>query len=325
MILADKIIRLRKKNGWSQEELAERMNVSRQAVAKWEGSQSIPSLEKLLLLGELFGVSTDYLLKDEMEIEEFTVSSAETNVRRVTLEEANEYLKWRKTAAVQIAAAVGLCILAVIPLLFLACAAEFQPFGFTENAAGFVGMSALLVIAAVAVAIFIHCGFRSASWEFLNQDFETEYGVTGMVREQQNAYRRTYVRCNLTGVCICVLSPIPLFVGAFANDGFLTIIMLIVTMLLSGGGAAFFIVAGVRWASMQKLLKEGEFTLREKKKSRVKEAVGTVYWLIAAAIYAGWSLITDSWHLSWVVWPIAGILFAGVMRICDLILERNIP
>ena len=55
MILADKIIRLRKKNGWSQEELAEKMNVSRQAVSKWEAAQTIPDLEKLMKLSSLFG------------------------------------------------------------------------------------------------------------------------------------------------------------------------------------------------------------------------------------------------------------------------------
>lgn len=55
MILADKIIRLRKKNGWSQEELAEKMNVSRQAVSKWEAAQTTPDLEKILQLGNLFG------------------------------------------------------------------------------------------------------------------------------------------------------------------------------------------------------------------------------------------------------------------------------
>ena len=56
MILADKIVRLRKKNGWSQEELAQKMNVSRQAVSKWESAQTIPELEKILQLGALFGV-----------------------------------------------------------------------------------------------------------------------------------------------------------------------------------------------------------------------------------------------------------------------------
>ena len=48
MILAEKIAKLRKQNGWSQEELAEKLDVSRQAVAKWEGAQSAPNLDKIL-------------------------------------------------------------------------------------------------------------------------------------------------------------------------------------------------------------------------------------------------------------------------------------
>ena len=48
MILADKIINLRKKNGWSQEELANKMDVSRQAVSKWESAQTVPDLQKIL-------------------------------------------------------------------------------------------------------------------------------------------------------------------------------------------------------------------------------------------------------------------------------------
>lgn len=50
MIMADKIIRLRKKNGWSQEELADKLDVSRQAVSKWEAAQSVPNLDKILQL-----------------------------------------------------------------------------------------------------------------------------------------------------------------------------------------------------------------------------------------------------------------------------------
>ena len=66
MQLSDKIIKLRKQNGWSQEELAEKTGVSRQAVSKWESAQSVPDIEKILLLSELFGVSTDYLLKEDI-------------------------------------------------------------------------------------------------------------------------------------------------------------------------------------------------------------------------------------------------------------------
>ena len=83
MILADKIVRLRKKNGWSQEELAQKMNVSRQAVSKWESAQTVPELEKILQLGALFGVTTDYLLKDDMELEEFTSETIDSGVRQI--------------------------------------------------------------------------------------------------------------------------------------------------------------------------------------------------------------------------------------------------
>ena len=68
MILAEKIMEERKKNGWSQEELAEKLSVSRQAVSKWESAQSIPDLQRVIQLSEIFGVSTDYLLKDECEV-----------------------------------------------------------------------------------------------------------------------------------------------------------------------------------------------------------------------------------------------------------------
>ena len=67
MILAEKISEERKKNGWSQEELADKLGVSRQAVSKWESAGSIPELQKIIQLAALFNISTDYLLKDEIE------------------------------------------------------------------------------------------------------------------------------------------------------------------------------------------------------------------------------------------------------------------
>ena len=61
MILADKIILLRKKMGWSQEQLAEQLDISRQSVSKWESGASNPDLDKIVKLSKLLGVSTDYL------------------------------------------------------------------------------------------------------------------------------------------------------------------------------------------------------------------------------------------------------------------------
>lgn len=63
-MLSEKIYTLRKKNGLSQEQLAEKLNVSRQAISKWESGTAVPESEKLITISNYFGVSVDYLLKD---------------------------------------------------------------------------------------------------------------------------------------------------------------------------------------------------------------------------------------------------------------------
>lgn len=63
MNMADRIQYLRKTKGLSQEELADKMGVSRQAVSKWESEQSTPDIEKIIMMSEIFEVTTDYILK----------------------------------------------------------------------------------------------------------------------------------------------------------------------------------------------------------------------------------------------------------------------
>ena len=318
MILADKIVQLRKKNGWSQEELAAQLNVSRQAVSKWEGAQSVPDLDRILQMSALFGVTTDYLLKDEMEAEEST-SGKDSDLRRVGLEEANAYLAWRERASLRIAVATFLCILSPIPLLLLSAASQVEGWGISENQAGIAGVIVLLLIVAAAVAVFIACGSRNAPYEFLEKEaFETEYGVEGMVRERQRAFRSSYARGNILGTCCCILAPVALLVGAFSGDDFLTVAMLCVTLLIAGVGVMIFISGGVRWAAMQRLLQEGEFSAEDRGANRFKEAVSASYWLIATAVYLAWSFITEDWQHTWIVWPVAGVLFGGVMALCNL-------
>jgi len=155
------------------------------------------------------------------------------------------------------------------------------------------------------------------------EPFESEYGVSGLVRERQKAYRSTYVKYNSIGVCLCVLSPVPLLGGAFTEQALLTVLLLCVTLLTVGIGVMLFIVAGVRWASMQRLLREGEFSEKGKRKNRIGEAVGTAYWLLATAVYLCWSFVSDAWHMTWIVWPVAGILFGVVELVCNLLLDPN--
>ena len=83
MIFADKLIALRKKAGWSQEELAEQLGVTRQSVSKWEGAQSVPDIDKILQMSRLFGVTTDYLLKDDQGEPEYTPDAETSPLPRI--------------------------------------------------------------------------------------------------------------------------------------------------------------------------------------------------------------------------------------------------
>lgn len=267
MIFADKLIQLRKQLGWSQEELAEKLGVSRQAVSKWEGAQSTPDLERVLKLADLFGVTTDYLLRDDAEAPEYTaVDEDAPTVRRVSMEEANAFLSVKALTADRIAWATLLCIFSPICLLMLAAAADVGRI--SENFAGGVGLIVLFLMVAAAVAVYITCGMRTKPYEYLEkQVIETEYGVSGMVRERQQRYRDTYTKAIVVGACLCILSVIPLFTAAFITENTLWLMgSLSLQLTLAGVGVWCFIRVGIRWVSMQKLLQEEDYTLEAKKK-----------------------------------------------------------
>ena len=333
MILGEKIAQLRRKNGWSQEELADKMGVSRQAVSKWESNQTTPDLERILRLSSLFGVTIDYLLKDGAEPEiPRAEAEEETQIRLISLADAADYLSLRERASVQIALGTFLCFLAVIPLLLLGAAAEqFQQ---SEALAALIGLVSLFLLAAIAVVIFMRCGFHSAPYHFIESGaFRAEGGVNDMVRARKMQFRSTYLRGNLIGVCLCILSPLALFSGILSESDFTQVLLLCVTLLLAGIGVVSFILVGVRWASMERLLREGDFAPRTKSgsfkracKIRVEsldEQLNSAYWLLTTTIYLAWSLFTHDWGKTWIVWPVAGVLFCAIRVIVDAFVDQD--
>lgn len=329
MILADKIIQLRKKNGWSQEELAEQLQVTRQSVSKWEGAQSIPDLGRILQMSQVFGVSTDYLLKDELEEAEYIgspVQAEEGALRRVTLEEAHAFLESKRYTTPRIALATILCILSPVCLILLGALSETESRMVSENLAGGLGLIILLGMVAAAVAIFIYCGTKTSAFLYLeNEPIETEYGVSGMVREKKEQYKEIYTRCNMIGTVLCILSPVPLFAGVFLTDNELVwTVGLCLLFALVAAGVYFFITVGIPWESMQKLLEEGDYTRKAKReKNGFVGSVSRIYWLVAVAIYLAVSLRNNSWGTSWILWPVAGVLFVAVLEIAKIIQKRR--
>lgn len=327
MIFADKLIQLRKKCGWSQEELAEQMNVTRQSVSKWEGAQSMPDLEKMIFLSELFGVSLDYLLKEDVEEAEAPIpTDNEVSQRRVSIEEANEFLSLKAATSNKIAVATLLCILSPICLFVLGALSESDKYGISENAAVGIGLIVLIALVAAAVPIFIFCGSKTDRFSYLeNENIQTEYGVTEMVKERQKKYKATYTRNNAIGACLCILSIIPVFGGIIISDDndLILTIMLSATLLIAGIGVVFFIRCGVIWASFQKLLQEGGYSKWRKENRPATAAVCVSYWLIATAIYLVYSFATNNWEYSWIIWAVAGVVYPAVLAVLRVFIKKK--
>lgn len=321
MIFADKLIELRKKSGWSQEELAEQMNVTRQSVSKWEGAQSVPDLEKIIQLSKLFGVSTDYLLKDEIEPNENESASLKTeeklNIRRVSMEEANKFLAAKTQTAKTIACGVFLCIISPICLMILSVMSEKAIYNISENVAAGIGMITLLIFIANAVTLFILSSSKTSAFEFLeNEIFETSYGVTGMVKERKEDYRESYTKNIAIGVCFCVLSLVPLFAAIIISEDDLFMVSMVAVMLaLIGIGVNFIVKTCIIWESFDKLLQEGEYSKRKKKEKIASSKVNTIYWSVVTAGYLAYSFISYKWHFSWIIWPVAAVLYPAVISI----------
>ena len=328
MILADKIMNLRKKAGWSQDELAAQLNVTRQSVSKWEGAQSIPDMERIVQMSRLFGVTTDYLLKDEIENEEFDSAEPESALRRVSMEEASSYLSIRKADAPKIALATLLCIISPIALILLAGMSEVTYFGISENAAAGIGLCILLCIVAAAVVLFIRTGHRAADFEFLEKEaFETEYGVASMVKERKKEFSDQYSRLNTLGTVLCILSVLPLFASiAFFRADIYYIAAVCLLLLLAALGCYAFVYGGVYSSAMNKLLEEGDYTRENKKKSAVFGAVSTAYWLIVTAIFL-YCTFGPSGNgqpgTLWYIWAVAGVLYGAIAAFRGVILRSR--
>ena len=315
MILADKIIEERKKNGWSQEELASKLGVSRQAVSKWESAGSIPDLKRILQMSELFGVTTDYLLKDEIE-EEPLNEYTETNTIKVSMEEANQYLDMKSKGSRIVANATSLCILSPVPLIVLGTMTE------DHILIGF-SLVLLLVLVAIAVYLFVNYGLRESHMQHLEKEiFETEYGVLGMVCERREQYESTFTRNIAIGVVLCILSVIPtIMAGVMEVEDYMSGISVGLLLIIVSIGVNILIRASMIKSSYDTLLQEGEYTIEEKHLKKKTGAFAGAYWCLMVAIYLGWSFWTNNWKFTWIIWPVAGVLYAAVLGLVKMTIE----
>ena len=288
----EKLRKLRKEHAMSQEELASQLNVSRQAVSKWESGQGFPETDKLLTIGNLFGTSMDYLLKSNNDE---NISRDNESGYYVNRESVQGYISMKKHGARRIALGVAIIVLSIsFTMLF-------------EDALGtflfFLGIAS-------GVAILVLQGFQVNRYEEIEKQpliFDEDF-----LREFQSKYvsmRKKYGFCIAAGIVIIIAS---YAVNILVED----ILMLpsqyeaIYPIFWASGIAA--IIINVSALTSCNVIAKNKEHINELEKDKKTSWVFGIGFLLASAIFLCIGILGDKWNPGWIVFPIAALVCTAI-------------
>lgn len=236
------------------------------------------------------------------------------------MEEVNTFLTLKEKAASKIAFGTSLCILSPIPVILLGGFSEqfSKPI---ENLAGILGVIILLIMVAEAVYNFITANNSLKTFSY--QQYDLTYETKRTVQDMKDNYQSTYSRNIAIGTVLCIVSIIPLLISGVINIEFLIITSIGILLTIVSIAVYLFVHSSMIMNSYKQVLQEEEFEVRESKKNDEKsKAIESIYWSLATALYLGWSFLTGDWGRSWILWPIAGVLYSVYYNVMKLLVRE---
>ena len=265
-------------------------------------------------------------IKEELglEAENYSYGEYQEEERHISLTQAKRYLSTVEKCANYIATGVMLCVFSPIMIIFFSGLSEF--YGLPENLAVSGGMIFLFVLVVVAVGIFIYSDYQTKEFKYLKDEgFYLDIGVKTFVEEERNQKKNVFTMKTIMGVTLCIISVIPVIVtGVIWGDGFSVIFSVCLLLFIVGIGTFFLVSCGMAEDAYKVLLTDGGHRGHKKRiKDKRMETISSVYWCIVTVIYLAWSFLTFHWGSTWVIWPVAGVLFWAVRVIYDAVMQNN--
>lgn len=296
---------LRKDKRLSQEALAEQLGVSRQAVSKWERGEGYPEMDTIIMISNLFGVTLDYLMKDNDD-EEISISAPIEEAGIVlSTAELDNFILYKKRNAFIIATAVMAIIMSVSLVVF-----------FEENS---LAKGAMLIIVALAIGSMILVGILSEKYEYLEKKpIILKGNDLEKMKRKQKKHMTTFAIMIATGVFLIILgiAAVVAFEGEFqyislTNPQSFTILgtgPVVGYFLWTVAIAVFmFIYAGITRQTYQQICNSKEY-IKEVEEEEEENKYYAITMPVAAAIYLILGLLFDLWDQSWVIFPVVAIL-----------------
>ena len=225
---------------------------------------------------------------------------------------------------IQIGIGTFLCILAPAILILLSVLVENGVIftSLSGDIAYIPGLVSLFILIATAVGIFIFSSMNFERYKFMEEGIQLPLGVAADLKKRYEAFNPTFYLCIIVGVCLCIISPVSLFLSSVISEE-ATEYGVSILLLIIACAVFLFISAGTVRESFEKLLQIGEFTPKKKKEDKVIGAVASCVWSLAVVIFLFCGFVYNLWHIAWVIFPITGILFGLFTAIYSILSEKN--
>ena len=296
MTFGEKLKVLRKEKGYSQEEFAGLLNVSRQAVSKWESDRGTPEIDKLLQISNMFGVTLDYLLK-EKSLDENT----KTDGYYVSREMIDGFLSYKRERAKKIACGIGLIVISDVFGCFSDYRQMLLPFYWGSIAIG--------------IAILVWTLFQPKRYQEIHDKVLIfDDALIKAFREESNRNRKRYVGMIILGVLLFFFGSEFLFM---AENIIGREVCNALTWFMDAAAVILLIIAGTSIHAENIITQNAEYI--KKKKTRGKFA-----WIYVALPITGIAIligiITNAWSP---VFPIILLFCALLVTVCKLLIEKR--
>jgi hypothetical protein len=229
-----------------------------------------------------------------------------SDIIHVTYEEAEKYIEDSKNIAPKTALGVFLGL------------RELDALQIKEDRLIAAGLTALIALVAAGVSYFIRYSSILDKYEYLQKSvFELDYSTEQAVRSAMAQDEHSYKSAVNTSVILYILSILPIFLISLLLDidGASTISVAVTLTIVAYATYNLINKGGINNAC-QVLLQQGDYSIKTKS-NKTLQTISKVYWLVIVAVYLTYSFITQKWGISWIIWPIAGILYVIIKTVAE--------
>lgn len=239
-------------------------------------------------------------------------SNADTQSRNMSHEEVETYLSKNHLATILVAIGVFICIMtpAVFVLISTILENNFDIVT-NQNMIDSIPIVIFFCMIAVAVGLFIYAGYYISDYKYIkNGDFEINTSTRVYLQQKYNSVKPVVTLFIIVGVLLCILSVLPIIVmNALYETDFVSGISVFIFLSTIAVAVFLFIYFGDKEETYKRLLHEDEYAKKSVSDDRVISIVASIVWPLTVVGYLVWSFIGNAWNISWLIWPIVGILF----------------